>query len=147
MPGACGEITVTIPTKGLVGATTKSIRVTSNDVWHRTSDLRVSAVVQPEFIISNQYLDFGNVSVGETIVKTISLRSSGAARPISVKSTDASIDARLECSLGMDGIAEVIASSKRSAKQGTHYGIIIISTSSRFTPEIRIFVRGTNTIP
>ncbi len=131
-------------TEGLT-ALSKSVNVTSNDPKQPLVTLVVTAVVQPEINLSEKTIYFGNVPRGREVSREIivTLPADRAVKIVDAESTDSSVTARLEPIPDSDGRKlKLVAVQKADAKDGYHFGAIILKTTSARTPQIKIPVRG-----
>ncbi len=136
-------------TQGLT-AVHKSITVTTNDPKNRQILLTVTAAVQPEFILSDRIIFFGSVPRGTEAVKSIviTISTDEPVKLLSAESTDASFAVRLEPVEESNGKRlRLTGFLKSDAKEGYHFGMLVVKTTSSFTPELRIPVRGTVVTP
>ncbi len=150
-PGQTGEIEVSVRTEELPASVlNKTITVSSNDPQNRQIVLNLTATVQPEFVRSERTIFFGNVPSGkeETRSIAITIAADRAVKLTSVESTDSNFTARLDPADGSDGKKiTLVCTMKSDAKEGYHFGMLVVRTSSAFTPEFKIPVRGTVTAP
>ncbi len=148
-PGDSGEIEVSIKTEGM-SALSKTIAVTTNDPRQPQVTLTVNAVVEPEFGLSERSLYFGNNPRGKEVTKEL-LVTAPAAKQVSftsVDSTDQAVTVKMEPVAGSNGKKiKVIAAQKADAKDGYHFGFIVIKTAGALTPELKVPVRGMITPP
>lgn len=144
--GLTGEVEVACGTSGLRGVVTRKVALTSNDPARRDIVLQMRASVVPEFRASTRVVDFGQWPAGEEAHAsfTVSTGVATAATVVSAESTDPIVSVRLVPAGAGLGITEVsiIVTRKRHVRRGPHAGNIIVRTSSRYTTEIRIPVRG-----
>ncbi len=148
-PGQTGEIEVSVKTEALT-AVNKTIKVTSNDPQNNEVDLRLTATVQPEFALSERVMFFGSVPRGKEEIREIvvTISPDRAVKIVSAGSTDDSFSARLEPVEGSEGKkVRLVGVLKADAKEGYHFGMLVIKTSSAFTPELKVPVRGTIVAP
>ncbi len=145
-PGETGEIEVSVKTEGVTAAINKTVTVTTNDPQNQQVVLSLTAVVEPEFVLSERTIFFGNVPRGKETTKEILITIS-ADRPVklvSAEATDANFTARLEPVAEMNGKkSRLIGVMRPDAKDGYHFGWLVVKTSSPLTPELKISVRGT----
>ncbi len=145
-PGQSGQIEVTVKTEGIAaGALSKSVTVQTNDPRQPQAVLTVTAVVVPEFNLSERFLYFGSVPKGKEATKeiTITIPADKPARLLSAESTDSIVSARLETvSQSGEKKYKIVATQKADAKEGYHFGFIVVKTTSSLTPELKIAVRG-----
>ncbi len=142
-PGKSGEIAVEVKTEG-VTALSKSVTVSTNDPKQPTVILTITAVVQPE-IICDKSIYFGSAPKGKEVVKEIliTLPQDKPVRLLSATSTDQNVSVRLEPVPNSNGKKmKLVAVQKADAKDGYHFGIILIKTTSQLTPELKISERG-----
>jgi hypothetical protein len=151
-PGETGQIEVTVSTEGVVSKITKSVTVNSNDPLQPQMVLNVSADVEPEFTLSERSIYFGNVARGKEVVREliVSIQPGKSMKLLSAESTDPNVTVKLESipapakgspGAGMKSM-KLIAVQKADTKEGYHFGEVVIKTTSTFTPEIKISVRG-----
>ncbi len=147
-PGKSGEIAVSVKAEGGT-VLSKVINVMTNDPKRPLVTLTVTADVQPEFGLSERSIYFGSAPGGKELTReiVITLLLKDPARLLSVESTDANVTARLEPVPGSNGRnVKLVAVQKANAKNGYHIGNILIKTTSRLTPELRIPVSGLITL-
>ena len=143
-PGQSGQIEVSIKTENMT-ALNKSVTVTTNDPKHPQVELTVTAVVEPEFQLSERSIYFGNNPPGKEITKelTVTIPPDKTGRITSVESTDKAVEVKIEFVTGSNGKKiRVIATQKADAKEGYHFGSVDIKTSSALTPVLKVPVRG-----
>jgi hypothetical protein len=136
---------VKVNTSGLSGSVTKYVAVTSNDPRQPEVTLQVTAVVQPEFGLSEPGIFFGGVPRGREATKelTITIAPERSIRLLHAESSDQNVKVRLEPVPGSnDKRVRLVVVQKPDAPEGYHFGTIIIKTTSTLTPELRIPVRG-----
>jgi len=142
-PGKSGEIEVSVKTEG-VNALSKTINVTTNDPRQPLVTLTVKAVVQPEFAYEKS-IYFGSVPKGTEVTKEIliTIPPDKPVKVLNAESTDQNVTVRIEPQPDSNGKkVKLVAVQKANAKDGYHFGTIIIKTTSTLTPELRISVRG-----
>ena len=143
-PGQTGEIQVSVNTEG-VSAINKSVTVTTNDPRNLEIVLSITATVEPEFILSERSINLGNVSKDREASKEIfiTIAADRQIKLLSVESTEASFSPRLESVPESAGKkTKLVVQMKPDAKDGYHFGSLVIKTSSPLTPELKIPVRG-----
>ena len=143
-PGESGRIEVTINTQGQT-ALHKSIVVISNDPKQQQITLSLSGTVVPEFGLSERGIYFGSVPPGKEVVKEllITIPPEKSVKVLSAESTDQYVTVKLEPVPGSNGKkVRLVATQKPDTKAGYHFGMVVIKTSSTFTPELKIPVRG-----
>ncbi len=148
-PGQTGEIAVTVKTEGL-SVINKTVTVRSNDPKQPQVVLNMTAIVEPEFQLSERSVYFGSVPRGKEVVKdlTVTIPPDKSAKLLSVESTDQYVAAKMEPLAGSDGKKYKVTIVQRAdAKDGYHFGMIVIKTTSSLTPELKIPVRGMVTPP
>jgi hypothetical protein len=145
-PGKSGEIEVLIETKDLPASElNKTVSVMSTDPKQPVVVLTLTAVVEPEFVISEPSIYFGNVPRGQEVTKEIliTIPPNKPSRLLDASSTDASVTVKLEPVAGSNGKQfKVIALQKADTAEGFHNGTIVIKTTSTVKPELKIPVRG-----
>ena len=145
-PGQSGEIEVKVETKDLSSPElNKTIAVMSNDPKQPNLTLTITGTVEQEFILSELSIFFGNVPVGHEVTSEIlvTIPPDKSASLVSASSTDDKVAVRLEPIAGSNGKKyKVVAVQKKDTPEGYHFGTIIIKTSSRLKPELKIPVRG-----
>jgi hypothetical protein len=143
-PGQSGQIEVTVRVEA-PGALSKSVTVMSNDPRQPQIALTVKAEVVPEFNMSERFLYFGSVPKGKEFTKEIliTVPADKQAKLLSVESTDPAVTARLEpVSETGEKKYKILATLKADAKEGYHFGSLVVKTTSPTTPELKITVRG-----
>jgi DNA polymerase/3'-5' exonuclease PolX len=143
-PGQSGEIEISVKTEG-VPAINKTVTVTTNDPRNQQLVLTITAAVEPEFVLSERTIYFGNVPRGKEANKEliITITTDKPLKLLSVESTEPSFAARLESSAGgNEKKTRLVAVMKADAKDGYHFGTLVIKTSSSLTPELKVPVRG-----
>jgi len=143
-PGQSGQIEASVKTEGVAGKINKTITVVSNDPRQPQVQLTITALVEQEFPLSDQSLYFGAVPKGKEVVKELTITIPPGKKILSVESTDQNVTVKLVP--GADGKdAKVVAVQRSDAKEGYHFGNLVIKTTSASTPEIKVQVRGTIT--
>jgi hypothetical protein len=149
-PGKNGQIEARINTATFSGAIEKQITLTTNDPHNAGVLLTIKAVVEPEIAVSESSVFFENVPAGKEARKWIILTIPDA-KPIkilSASSTDENVSAVLEPVSGSNGKKwKLILIRKPKAKPGYHFGRIDVKTTSKLTPELSIYERGTVPTP
>lgn len=143
-PGQTGEIEISIKTEG-VTALNKTVTVLTNDPRNQQVVLSITAAVEPEFALSERTIFFGNVPRGKEATKelVITVTTDKPLKVLSAESTEPSFAVRLEPMAGTNGKkTKVHAALKPDAKEGYHFGSLVIKTGSPLTPELKIPVRG-----
>ena len=143
-PGGVGQIEAALKTEGNSGRIEKTVTVTTNDPRQSQIILNLAATIEPEFNISERAVYFGSVPKGKEVVREIEIRvpPEKSVKLLSAESTDAQVVVRLE-PVGASGKTyKVVATQKADAPDGYHFGNIVVKTTSPFTPELRIPVRG-----
>jgi hypothetical protein len=143
-PGQTGEIEVSVHTENLT-AINKTVAVTTNDPKNQQIVLSLTAIVEPEFVLSERAIFFGNVPKGKEAAKelVITVAEGKEAKPLSAETTDQSVSVKLEPMAGSGGRKfRLNVTQKSDAKDGYHYGVILVKTSSPLSPELKIPVRG-----
>ncbi len=145
-PGQTGEIEVSVRTEGLgLTAVNKTITVTTNDPQNRQIILNLTASVQPEFMLSERTIFFGNIPRGKEESRSIviTIPADRAVKLVSAESTDTVFAARLEPVDASDAKKiKLVATMKADAKEVYHFGTLVVKTTSPLTPELKIPVRG-----
>jgi hypothetical protein len=144
-PGETGQIEVKVNTGGLSGSLTKYIGVTSNDPRQPEITLQVTAVVQPEFRLSEPGIFFGGVPRGREVTKelTIAIAPERRIKILHAESTDRNVMVRLVPVPGSnEKRVRLVVIQKPDSPEGYHFGTIVVKTTSALTPELRIPVRG-----
>jgi hypothetical protein len=143
-PGQTGQIEAAVKTEGNSGRIEKSITVSTNDPRQPQIVLKLVATVEPEFNVSERSIYFGSVPKGKEVVREVEVRipPEKAVKVLSAESTDAAVTVRLE-PVGSGGKTyKVIATQKADAAEGYHFGNIVLKTTSSYTRQLRIPVRG-----
>jgi hypothetical protein len=144
-PGQSGQIKVNLNTRGLVGRLIKEVGVVTNDPERPRVRLRVQTVIQPEIAISERSVYFGVVPKGEEVRKeiTLTIPPDKAIRILSAVSTNRNVTVELETVPDTDGKKlRLILTQVPIAKEGYHFGSIVIKTTSSLNPQLMIPVRG-----
>lgn len=144
-PGGTGRIEVKVYTTGLSGHVSKNIVVVSNDPQNREVTLQVRAEVLPEFAFSALGIFFSGEPRGREARRelTIEVAPGRPSSIVSVESTDPQVKVRLEQVPGSgERKYRLIATQRADAPEGYHFGTIIIKTTSKLNPEIRLPIRG-----
>jgi hypothetical protein len=145
-PGQSGEIEVKIETKDLAATElSKTVSVTSSDSKQPVVVLTLTAVVEPEFLLSEPSVYFGSVPRGQEATKEIlvTVPPNRTGRLLSAKSEDDNVTVKIEPIAESSGKQyKIVAVQKASAAEGYHSGAIVIKTSSQLKPELKIPVRG-----
>jgi hypothetical protein len=143
-PGQAGEIEVSVKTEG-ISVVNKAVTVTTNDPRQQRIVLTLRAVIEPEFQLSERSVYFGNVPSGQGVTRevTVTIPPGKSASLTNVSSTDQYVSAKLEAVPNSNGKQYTITVIQQpDAKEGYHFGMIIVKTTSSLTPEIKIPVRG-----
>ena len=143
-PGQTGEIEVSVNTENQ-SAINKSVTVTTNDPKHQQVVLSLTANVEPEFTLSERAIYLGSVPKGKESARelVITVAEGKDAKLLSAETTDENVSVKLEPLAGSNGKKfRLIVTQRADAKDGYHYGTIVIKTSSRVNPELKIPVRG-----
>lgn len=144
--GETGQIEVDVKTEGLGGATlNKTVSVTTNDPRQPQLTLSVAATVESEFNLSLKSIYFGTVPKGQEVTKelVITIAENRPVKVLSVMSSDQNFTAKLQPVPGTNGkTIKVVAVQKGTAAEGYHHGSLLLKTSSPYTPELKVGVRG-----
>ena len=143
-PGQSGEISVEVAAREL-GVISKTVTVTTNDPRQPQVILTIKAEVQPEFALSQRSIWFGSNPGGKEVTREILITVSPErdSKVLSAESTDRNVTVKLEPVSDSDGKrVKILAIQKADAKDGYHFGMIILKTTSRLMPEVKIPVRG-----
>ena len=149
-PGKTAEVEVKVKTEGKTGRIENRVTVTTNDPRQAEITLKLSAVSEPEFSYSPRSLYFGKVPQGQEVTKelTVSITEGKGVKVLSVESTDENVTVKLKPDpVSSARKVTVVAVQKADTKEGYHFGSIVVKTSSKFTPELKIPVRGMVTAP
>jgi hypothetical protein len=143
-PGQSGQIEVSIKTENM-SALNKTVTVTTNDPQQPQVVLTITAVVEPEFQLSERSIYFGNNPAGKEVTKelTVTIPPDKPGKLTSVESTDQTVTVKMEPVDGSNGKkTRVIATQRADAKEGYHFGLVVIKTSSATTPVLKVPIRG-----
>ena len=143
-PGQTGKIEVNVKTEGQTSLH-KSVIVMTNDPRQPQLTLSLVATVVPEFALSERAIYFGNVPRGKEVVKEllITVPPEKQVKILSAESTDQYVTVRLEPVQGANGKqVKLVAVQKADAKDGYHFGLVVVKTTSTLNPELKIPVRG-----
>jgi hypothetical protein len=144
LPGQNGQIEVTVKTEAS-GPISKTVAVLSNDPRQPQIVLGITAVVQPEFELSDRMVFFGNVPRGQEASKEIliTIPPDKNIKILNAESTDENFTARLEPVPDSNGKkVRLIVKLKPTAAEGYHPGTVVLKTSSARSPEVKITVRA-----
>jgi len=145
-PGNSGEIEVVIATKDLPPSElSKTVSVMSTDRKQPNVVLTLTAVVEPEFVISEPSIYFGNVPRGHEVTKEIliTIPPNKSHKLLEASSTDADVTVKMEPVAGSNGKQfKVIVVQKAGAAEGFHNGTLVVKTTSAVRPELKISVRS-----
>jgi hypothetical protein len=150
LPGRSGQIEVGVKTTDISGILEKHVYVTTNDPGNPEVRLTVKATVEPEILLSEYGIFFGNAPRGREVRKEVILTIPAGKRIkiLSAESNDPKVSVKLEPVPGSNGQKwKLIAIQKADAKPGYHFGEIVVRTSSRLTSKISIYERGTVAAP
>jgi hypothetical protein len=143
-PGQSGQIEVSIKTE-TAGPISKTVAVTTNDPRQSQIVLGMTGVVLPEVDLSERLVFFGNVPKGKEASKEIlvTIPPDKNVKILSAESTDENFTAHLEPVPNSNGKKyRLVVKLKPTAAEGYHPGMIVVKTSSRRSPEIKITVRA-----
>jgi hypothetical protein len=149
-PGQTGELEVRVATQGLSGNLVKAILVTTNDPRSPEITLSVTAEVEPEYILSQPAVFFGGTPRGKEAVRdlTLTIPPGRNYRVLGAESTDQWVLVSVEPVPGSgERRFRIVATQKRDAPEGYHFGTIVVRTTSSRNPEIKITVRGVVSAP
>ena len=150
LPGRSGRIEVGVKTADVSGILEKPVYVTTNDPGNPEVKLTVKATVEPEIALSEYGIFFENAPRGKEARKEVILTilAGKSIKILSAETSDPRVTVKLDPVPGSDGQKwKLIAVQKADAKPGDHFGEIAIRTSSRLTPKISIYERGTVAAP
>ena len=123
----------------------KSVIVMTNDPRQPQLTLSITGTVVPEFALSERAIYFGNVPRGREVVKEllITIPPEKQVKVVSAESTDQNVTVRLEPVQGANGKqVKLVAVQKADTKDGYHFGVVVVKTTSSLNPELKIPVRG-----
>ncbi|MEW5981641.1 MAG: DUF1573 domain-containing protein [Acidobacteriota bacterium] len=147
-PGESAAIRVAVDTRDMAGAIQKRVTVECNDPEQRTVTLVVAAMVRPELLLSSRTVDFGQLNEGMEATRRVRVMIAHGAdvRLLGVRSTNESISAWLEPT-GNPAVVNVTARvlPRRRGQGSALFGNLVLTTTSLFTPELRVPIRGTLT--
>ncbi len=144
-PGQTGQIEAAVKTEGVTGRVTKTVTVKSNDPRQPELQLQLTAVIESEFNLSERSIFFGSVPKGKEVVKElyITIPPEKSVKILGAESTDQYVSVKLEPVAGANGKKlKIVAVQKADAKEGYHFGNLVIKTTSALTPEIKVPMRG-----
>ena len=150
LPGKNGRIEVGIKTAGMSGILEKFVSVTTNDPGNPEARLTVKATVEPEIALSEYGIFFENAPRGREVRKEVILMmpTGKSIKILNAETNDPKVSVKLEPVPGSNGQKwKLSAIQKADAKPGYHFGEIVVRTSSRLTPKISIYERGTVAAP
>ena len=143
-PGKTGEIEITVKTDGLT-ALNKTVTVTTNDLRQPSVQLTMMGIVEPEFAFSERNIYFGSGPKGKQVVKEllITVHPQRDSKILSASTDDANVAVTLEPVSGSGGKKyRLVAVQKPETREGYHFGMVLLKTTSVRSPEVRISVRG-----
>lgn len=124
------------------------VLIVSNDPLNRAAILRVSADIEPEFVIEPMELDFGHMSVGEKQVLTVHARQEldEEFKILRVTKSLAGIDTRFKEVTAPDDRGrrsfEIEVTVMPGAKPGALDGNLVVWTNIKRIPYVYIPVKG-----
>lgn len=132
-----------VKTEGVNGKLEKVVTVITNDPRQPMVILKVLATVEAEFNLSERMLYFGNSPRGTPVVKELEIRipADRTVKVLSAESTDDAVTVELKPDPKGHNV-KVVATQKADAPEGYHFGNLVVKTSSTYTPELKIPVRG-----
>jgi hypothetical protein len=143
--GKSGRIEARIKTESFSGPIEKRITFTTNDPRNASVTLSIKAIVEPEIEVSESSIFFENIPAGKEVSKEIIL-TIPAEKPIKILSAvskDPKVAVRLDPVPGSKGRKIRLTVIRRAnVNPGSHFGQIVVKTTSRLTPEITIYERG-----
>jgi hypothetical protein len=148
-PGQSGDIEVSVRTEGLTGIN-KVVHVTTNDPRQQIIGLTLLGTVEPEFALSERNIYFGSNPRGKAVVKelTITVHPQRDSKILSAQTDDANVTVAFTPVAGSnDKSYKLVATQKADAKDGYHFGTVLLKTTSKQFPEVRVSVRGMVTAP
>jgi uncharacterized protein DUF1573 len=123
------------------GVSPMAVRFRTNDPSRRQVSLRSLVSVRSEFELSVQAIDIGLTRQGASETRQMRvLLKNPSQRVLHVTSSDPVLDARLT-PIAAD-VQMITLSVRSDASPGSHFGAVILTTSSGLTPELRVPVRG-----
>ncbi len=142
-PGGSGEIVAQLFTSDLEGRVTRTIAVESNDRRNSPVLLSIAADVVPQFTVVPRLVDFGAQPAGNTPGRTVLItREFGDSEFLGARSSDSSVTVTLTVLGGDPSRAQIDVMQRAEAPPGTHFGNVVVRTSSSTKPELRIPIRG-----
>lgn len=146
-PGEETTLDIAVVTDVDTGPVQRYISVETSDVQQRTLVLTVSAIIEPEFRLSEKVLDFGQSAAKDEPSRLVEIqRMRGGSRVVAAASTDPGVSVRLLPSVRPDRF-RLLAVRRAPGKDGHHWGNVIVETTSPAKPQLRIPVRGTVVSP
>jgi hypothetical protein len=103
------------------------------------------ADIRSEFRVAPDWIDFGRAAHDQAPSRTVEVTFMAPGVGVaSVRSTDPSVDARLDRggNVAVSRKATIRLTRRAGRPPGAHSGVIIITTTSQFTSEVRIPVFG-----
>jgi len=145
-PGERSSIKVDLDTRALPEGHESPVVVLvgTNELTNRSIELKIFPFVTSEVIASERSLDFGSGPANEKAIHkvTISLAPDSQIVLLDVRSTDASLAVRATRQVGIPRTYLLVVTRKATAAEGPHFGNIVVHTSSRWYPELRIPTQG-----
>jgi hypothetical protein len=148
-PGQSETIQMRVSTDRLPEGRQKGLamRIQTNDPAAPSIEFAIDAEIHSEFLVSEDWLDFGTVQQGSDVSRkfVVGVAAHSDSRVLGASSTDPAVNVAVRSKSGKGRQVEVtvIASQRTTAPVGSHFGNVIVQTSSQYMPELRVPIFGT----
>lgn len=148
-PNGSGMLAVQVDTSGLAEGRVTGLRIVlkTNDSRRPEVVLTMSAFVESEFHLSTDAVHFGDERRGAAVREAvrIDVAPSSEARLLEVRSSDPAVEAKLEALPGVSRRSSLlILRVAPDAANRSHFGVVSVSTTSPYMPQLRLPVSGGN---
>jgi hypothetical protein len=141
-PGETGILEAHLVTVGRSGLLTGTVTVKFREPAEREVTLSVKSVVEPEFVLGQGIIDFGQIRSGEELQREVTIQVKSSARSIvSARTSDAHFEASV-VGTGASDTVTVVVSAKGLDQPGLKRGTVRVSTSSPDMPELIVPLRA-----
>jgi len=145
-PGESGEVLVSVNTTDAEGPFRARFPIITAGSRVPLVFVTVEAVVVPEFVLSERYVDFGVQLQGSAASRTVIITGTAGSTShiVGVECTDPSTAAWLQAPVTGETSpsTRVLVVQRQNARLGSHFGNLIVQTTSRLSPTIRVPLRG-----
>jgi len=136
-PGRSAVVPVSVDSAKFIDRLVSGVDGFTNDPKHPQISFLVRAKVKPEFVYPTS-VDVGTARAGATVEQTFLVTSTAGSVVTSVSTTNPALLARLRRDKDSPGGVIVTVTLVDRPAVGEHIGVIVLSTSSRVAPELRI---------